>query len=684
MIKKLLPILLPAVLLLSSCRTNQEEVNQSPKTMDQKVVSKVIDSLVVKNGDAQKVFIDKGVKQVAALWQTTDGNESDFISFCINNYQGNAASREKLFTKLSHGFEVLNGSYSKINKELQRPLQLDRGDTITPIDELFGAFNPSAHFTDDFFSNRIAFITILNFPFYSLKEKTELGPKWSRHEWAYARMGDMFSSRVPADVQQNASDKLTAADTYIANYNIYMGKLIDKDGKSPFPSDMKLISHWGLRDELKSQYANKESGLENQQLIYAVMKRIIDQTIPTQVINKDSCSWDPYTNVLMLNGKTINPTPELEKRYQVLLDNFHAMKAVDKFSPDYPTYIQRNFEQQMEIPQADVEKIFIDFITSPTIKEMGKLISKRLGRPLQPFDIWYDGFKARGSMDEAKLTAMTEKKYPNTAAVQKDLPNILKKLGFTKEKADFIAAHVLVENSRGAGHAWGTEMPGDVSLLRTRIGKNGMDYKGYNIAVHEFGHTVEQTITMDMVDNYMMSHVPNTALTEALAFIFQKRDLDLLGIKDQGKEKNDMLALDNAWSCYEIMGVSLVDMNVWKWLYAHPEATAAELKEATIAIAKDIWNKYYAEIFGTKDETILAIYSHMIDSPLYLSAYPIGYLADFQIEQQIAGKNFADEIIRIYSQGRLIPQLWMKGAVGSEISGEPTLKAAEKAINDIK
>ena len=74
----------------------------------------------------------------------------------------------------------------------------------------------------------------------------------------------------------------------------------------------------------------------------------------------------------------------------------------------------------------------------------------------------------------------------------------------------------------------------------------------------------------------------------------------------------------------------------------------------------------------------------MIDSPLYLSAYPIGYLADFQIEQQISGKNFAKEIIRIYSQGRLIPQLWMKGAVGSEISGEPTLKAAEMAMKKIK
>ena len=36
----------------------------------------------------------------------------------------------------------------------------------------------------------------------------------------------------------------------------------------------------------------------------------------------------------------------------------------------------------------------------------------------------------------------------------------------------------------------------DNARLRTRIGKDGMDYKGYNIAVHEFGHNVEQTITL--------------------------------------------------------------------------------------------------------------------------------------------------------------------------------------------
>ena len=64
-------------------------------------------------------------------------------------------------------------------------------------------------------------------------------------------------------------------------------------------------------------------------------------------------------------------------------------------------------------------------------------------------------------------------------------------------------------------------MKGQQSHLRTRIPAEGMNYKGYNIAVHEFGHNVEQTISMYNVDNFMMAGVPNTAFTEALAFVFQ-------------------------------------------------------------------------------------------------------------------------------------------------------------------
>ena len=74
---------------------------------------------------------------------------------------------------------------------------------------------------------------------------------------------------------------------------------------------------------------------------------------------------------------------------------------------------------------------------------------------------------------------------------------------------------------------------------------------------------------------------------------------------------------------------------------------ADELKTEVIKMAKEIWNTYYAPVFGTKDEPILAIYSHMIDAPLYLSAYPLGHLIQFQLEEYLKGKNIGTEVQRI-------------------------------------
>jgi hypothetical protein len=227
-------------------------------------------------------------------------------------------------------------------------------------------------------------------------------------------------------------------------------------------------------------------------------------------------------------------------------------------------------------------------------------------------------------------------------------------------------------------------MRSDVSHLRTRIAETGMNYKGYNIAVHEFGHNVEQTISMHFVDNYMLHGVPNTAFTEALAFIFQKRDLQLLNMENNDPLAEEMETLDICWSLYEIMGVSLVDMNVWKWMYEHPDATAAELKVAVMDISKDIWNKYYAPVFGVKDQTILGIYSHMIDNPLYLSAYPLGHIIQFQVEETMKGKDFAEEVLRIWSQGQLSPDVWMIEATGSKLSAQAILDRSKEAVVKVR
>jgi hypothetical protein len=473
---------------------------------------------------------------------------------------------------------------------------------------------------------------------------------------------------------------LTKADAYISDYNIYMANLRNgKQDTALFPQGMKLISHWGLRDELKANYA-AGNGLEKQRLIYEVMKRIILQEIPVQVINSGKYLWDPYTNKIFLDGKEAEASPENNVRYEVLLSNFRALKNMDPYNPFFPTYIQAKFNSEMEIPETEVEKLFKELVSSEEVRKVATLIQSRLGRKLEPFDIWYDGFKSRSNLNEEDLTRRTRKEFPTAADFQRKMPVMLKKLGFSADKASYIASKIQVDAARGSGHAWGAMMKGDKARLRTRVSEGGMDYKGFNIAVHEFGHCVEQTLTLYDIDQYMLNGVPNTAFTEALAFVFQERDLNILGIKNPDPLHKEMMALDIFWGCYEIMGVSLVDMNVWKWLYAHPDASSAELKKAVLRISKEIWNKYYAPVFGIRDQPILAFYSHMIDNPLYLPAYPIGHLIQYQLEKQLEGKDFGKEVMRIYAASRITPDAWMKHATGQSLSNKPLLEAVDKAV----
>jgi hypothetical protein len=126
-------------------------------------------------------------------------------------------------------------------------------------------------------------------------------------------------------------------------------------------------------------------------------------------------------------------------------------------------------------------------------------------------------------------------------------------------------------------------------------------------------------------------------------------------------------------------------MAVWHWMYEHPGAGAAELKDAVIRIAQDTWNTYYAPVFGTKNVILLGVYSHMIDSFLYLPDYPIGSLIANQIEAQMdkAGA-IGPEFERMATFGRVAPDLWMMHATGSPVGAEALLGAAEKALTTVQ
>lgn len=669
-------------------------------------IQQALTSLQQTHPNTDLVLAERGVRQVAALWQEADGTETDFVELVTTHYAATAEEKKVLYNRLSHILEQCGQSADLLNNTLQEPTTLVGKGEPSTVDWIISGYSPMAHFTEDMFANKIAHICVLNFPSFTLEEKNTLGQGWTRQEWAYARMGEVFNTRIPGSVYAHSAQAMSEAENYIAGYNIMMHCLRNEQGEQLWQEPMALLSHWNLRDELKSNYAvgdeaMRREGKEKQEMIYQVMLRIIHQDIPACVVNNAEYLWKPYSNEVQEVGSS--EVKEVrnsgDERYQKILDICHAMQQIDSYRPDAPSHVLRTFNEDLEIPKEEIEALFLQLIQSDEIKAVAQIIRERLGRELRPYDIWYDGFKSRSTLSEDKLTAQTQSRYPTAHAFEKDMPRMLMDLGFGKEQAQAIASHIVVEAARGSGHARPCVGRNQPARLRTRISDKGMDYKGYNIAVHEFGHNVEEVISLYDIDYYTLAGIPNTGFTEASAFLFQERDLQLLGYKAKGEraphevtnfvgdpaEAKGEEVLDMIWGMYEIMGVSLVDMAMWEWLYANPKATAAQLREAVIAIAGDIWNKYYAPLLGEPDCPLLGIYSHMVGYALYLPAYPIGNIVQFQLEEHLATyktpAEFAQEYSRIYQQGKLTPDAWMKGAVGEAMSVEPLLKSVRKAID---
>jgi hypothetical protein len=656
--------------------------------------SALADELAATYGDGQRARAERGLRQLADFWRDQDGDRDQFEHFVRRNFAGDEPTVDTVFSRFEKLLEQLDGHMLEIFLAFREQSDLDVGP-ILPLDETFAAYDPSAHVGEDFFANKIAFVALLNFPITTLEERLTEGESWTRRQWAETRLADRFSKRVPADVQKALAQAGAIADQYIAEYNIWMHHVVDDEGNRLFPPGMKLLSHWNLRDQIKADYGDDENGLAKQRMMQKVMERIVDQTIPEIVVDNPHVDWNPYTNEVTAagvsdveqpapEGLTISNAAEPDTRYEVLLGCYQAARLADPYSPTAPTLIARRFDENREIPEERVEAMFEAVLSSPLLARTARLIESRLGRPLEPFDIWYNGFRPRGAYSEAELDDITRRRYPTPAAYEEDIPNLLVGLGFSESRARELAANIVVDPARGSGHAWGAGMREAKSHLRTRVGADGMDYKGFNIAVHEMGHNVEQTISLNDIDHFMLQGVPNTAFTEALAFVFQGRDMDLLGLATPSGEARALRTLDSFWGTAEIAAVALVDMRVWHWMYDHPEATPAELKGATMAIARDVWNEYYAPIFGIEDVTLLGIYSHMIHSFLYLPDYPIGHMIAHQIEQQIEESgDLGKEFERMALAGNIAPDLWMKNATGMPVGPEALLEATDKALAEV-
>ena len=623
--------------------------------------SPTTDELIALHGEDCRERIEAGVARVRERWTDQDGDAEALHTFCMTRFVGEPAKLSDLIDRLETATEQVTGHLYEMHRTLRRWSDL-RGERMDEIDDLLAMFDPAPDLSDQFYKQKIAFVALLNFDRPDLDTMLADGDHWTPEQWAAVRICRSFGPRIPAEVAELARELGHKSDTFVSDFHVPVGSLVTADGNRPFDADRKLLAHWIIREELRGGYAD-EDGLSRQRALMWVMGRHIDGTIPASIMSGDlEGDWDPSTNTI--GGVEATELVGLE-RYERWLDMFTVAKAYDAHYPDHPTAIARKFDLQREIPEAEVERQLLDLLESPAREPLMAYVAERLGRPLEAHDIYFDEIAPSKPVEE--LDALVRSQFGDHRGLQLALPNLLRGLGYPGGSADFLGSRVQVEIARGAGHAMRPYLPEYNAWLRTNSLDHELGWDGFDTAMHELGHNLEQLISTHFVPRPALRGVPNTACTEAFAFLYQGLAPQVLGLGETSKHADDCTAAQTMLEACQIAGPALLELHVWRWLYANPDADATALRDQVLVTADELWKVHFERFLGPDKHATLAAYQHMIGYPLYLADYALGHIISHQIRQHVQGRDLATETHRICSIGSITPDAWMWRAVGSGI-----------------
>src|SRR6478736_5670973 len=188
-------------------------------------IARLEKELTAKYGEAERPRVERGLRQVAEFWRPADGDAAAFEEFARLQFAGDKKTLDALFDRMELAFETLDGHMLEIARDFRKQSDLDIGP-IYAFDETFAGYDPSAHVTDDFFGNKLAFTVLLNFPLTTLPERLAQGDKWTRRQWAETRLAERFAKRIPASVNLEIAKAAGQAEQYISEYNIWMHHLV--------------------------------------------------------------------------------------------------------------------------------------------------------------------------------------------------------------------------------------------------------------------------------------------------------------------------------------------------------------------------------------------------------------------------------------------------------------------------
>lgn len=651
---------------------------QGKSTVSTEEISSIKSELKSRHGSETAIRIEKGVSQLAQIWDFSDGNAGRFREFCLGNFLSDAELKENL-PRIAENLILTGGSLSVIRSKMNEPF------AFTDVKELHAdrffrkavpSYNP--------YASELAYFLKLNFPVWSLDEKRQMSAGWDRNQWIMNAIGSYYPAR---EVVRNATltSKQSEFRRYIDNYFFDMHRIMDAKGNYPFNEVTSLHCHRGLRDNIKEEYT-KKGGFERQKLTDEVLEKVFTGEVPVAFLTDTNTRWNPSENELYtIDGKKLKKisgyTCEENRRYEGLKNLFLIEQAVDSAFGNGSTYITRTFERA-NLTVDETEKIIVDFLESPLSREVGNLVEKRLKRKLHPFDIWYSGFQEQSYYPAVFLDSLTRARYPDPGSLENNVRDILMKMGFPEEEAIIIGSGVDVHSVVSGGYSDQPPVQGGKALLTTMFGEGGLDYKGYRVAMHELGHVVCGVYSTLDADNFLLAGVPTGGITEGFAEVLAYRNIEGLGLFPYSEqEKKHLLALATYWYLYEMGGNALTEIRTWKWMYNNPDATVNELKNAILGISAGIWNSYFSENFGgTRDCSILSVYNHFISGDLYLFNYFIGGIVSYQLADAFERDELAPGLKESCLEGVTLPELWMQKAVGSGFSLTPLFNGVSSAV----
>jgi len=97
--------------------------------------------LIAKYGEAQRLRLERGLRQVGEFWRPEDGDAAAFEGFVRANFAGDQATLDTMFNRFERLLEQLGGHMHEINREFRQQMDLDLGPVL-PFDEMFGGYDP--------------------------------------------------------------------------------------------------------------------------------------------------------------------------------------------------------------------------------------------------------------------------------------------------------------------------------------------------------------------------------------------------------------------------------------------------------------------------------------------------------------------------------------------------------------